>query len=358
MTDTGVSVGAIRLKSPLICGAGEHLMYAEGIRQALAAGAAAVVPKSANETEAGKRQLDSTDYALLDSEWRRLPWDFSPPADASLLCRSGLAQQPFDEWLSVLAGLDREAMRHDAYVVASLILADLDRCAAMARAIEQAGLRILELNIGAPHGGEATPGAIVLERDADRVRHIVGRLRAAVRLPLWVKLTGQSENVVGLAQAAKEAGADAVTVMGRFMAFLPDVETLAPTLGTNAAIGGPWALPLTCRWLTQCRRNLGNDFPLIGTNGARTGLDLARFLLAGASAVQASSAIFTGGFPVIGRMLQEFSDYLDRKGLSAAELIGLAADRLGTYQQQESRPGYWTRFVGPEALPQAIPGQP
>jgi dihydroorotate dehydrogenase (NAD+) catalytic subunit len=358
MTDTGVTVGAIRLKSPLICGAGEHLMYAEGIRQALAAGAAAVVPKSANETEAGKRQLDSTDYALLNSEWRRLPWDFSPPADASLLCRSGLAQQPFDEWLAMLAMLDQEAARQDAYVVASLILADLDRCAAMARAIEQAGLRILELNIGAPHGGEATPGAIVLERDADRVRHIVGRVRAAVRLPLWVKLTGQSENVAGLAQAAKDAGADAVTVMGRFMAFLPDVETLAPTLGTNAAIGGPWALPLTCRWLAQCRRDLGPDFPLIGTNGARTGLDLARFLLAGARAVQASSAIFTGGFPVINRMLEEFSAYLDRKGLSAAELIGQAADRVGTYQQQESRPGYWTRFVGPEALPHAILGRP
>ena len=45
-------------------------MYAEGVRQALAAGAAVVIPKSANETEAGKRQLDSTDYALLDSAWR------------------------------------------------------------------------------------------------------------------------------------------------------------------------------------------------------------------------------------------------------------------------------------------------
>jgi dihydroorotate dehydrogenase (NAD+) catalytic subunit len=356
MMDTRVSVGAIRLKSPLICGAGEHLMYAEGVRRALALGAAAVVPKSANETEAGKRQLDSTDYALVDSTWRPLPWNFAPPADATLFCRSGLAQQPFDEWLAMLAILDKEAALQDAYVVASLILADLDHCVAMARAIEQAGLRILELNIGSPHGGEATPGAIVLERDAARVRHIVGRVRAAVRLPIWVKLTGQSENVTALAQAAKEAGADAVTVMGRFMAFLPDVETLSPMLGTNAAIGGPWAVPLTCRWLAQCRKMLGVEFPLIGTNGARTGLDLARFLLAGASAVQVSSAIFAGGFPMITRMMEDFAAYLDRKGLSASELIGQAADRLGTYQQQESRPDYWKQFVVPEALPQTEAG--
>jgi dihydroorotate dehydrogenase len=351
VTSTSVSIGAVALKSPLICGAGEHLMYAQGVRQALVAGAAAVVPKSTNETEAGRRQLDRTDYALLSSDWRRLPWNFAPSPDASLFCRSGLAQQSFEEWVTMLSELDREAKREDGYVVASLILADLDRCVEMARSVEQAGLRILELNIGAPHGNEAAPGAIVLERNADRVRAIVSRLRAAVRLPLWVKLTGQSEDVAELAQAAKAAGADAVTIMGRFIAFLPDVETLAPMLGTNAAFGGAWALPLTCRWLAQCRKALGADFPLIGTNGARSGLDLARFLLSGASAVQASSAIFTGGFAAIPRMLSEFSYYLDRKGLSATDLVGRAADQLGTYAQQQSRPDYWKSFVQAEALP-------
>ena len=348
---TSVSLGALRLKSPLICGAGEHLMYAEGVRQALEAGAAAVVPKSANETEAGKRQLDRTDYVLLDSEWRKLPWDFNPPADASLFCRSGLAQQSVDEWVGLVAALDREAERHDAYVVASLILADLDRCVEMARAVEQAGVRVLELNIGAPHGNEAVPGAIVLEKNSARVRDIVARVRAVVRIPVWVKLTGQSEDVAALALAAKIAGADAVTIMGRFIAMVPDVETLAPMLGTNAALGGPWALPLTCRWLAECRKALGRDFPLIGTNGARSGLDLTRFLLAGATAVQTSSAIFAGGFGTITRMLDDFSAYLVRKKLSASDLIGRAADQLGTYAQQESRPEHWKRFVQTEALP-------
>lgn len=348
---TSVSLGAIRLKSPLICGAGEHLMYAEGVRQALKAGAAAVVPKSANENEAGRGQLDRTDYVLLDSAWRKLPWDFNPPADASLFCRSGLAQQGFDEWTDLLVRLDREAKRDDAYVVASLILADLDRCVEMARAVEHAGIRVLELNIGAPHGNEAVPGAIVLEKNSERVRGIVSRVRAAVKLPLWVKLTGQSEDVMSLALAAKQAGADAVTIMGRFIAMVPDVETLGPMLGTNAAFGGPWALPLTCRWLTQCRKALGKDFPLIGTNGARSGLDLARFLLAGASAVQASSVIFASGFGVITRMREEFAAYLVRKGLNATDLIGRAADQLGTYAQQQSRPDYWKSFVQAEALP-------
>jgi len=345
LPDSAVSVGAIALKNPLICGSGEHVMSARGVESALAAGAAAVVVKSANESEAAKRQLDRTDYILLDSAWRPLPWDFDPPPDAQLLCRSGLAQQPFDRWLETAARLDRAARAQDAYVIASLILADLDRCVELARRVELAGLRILELNIGAPHGGEAAPGTIALERESERVRAIVARVRAAVAIPLWVKLTGQSEDVAALAASAKAGGADAIGIMGRFMAFLPDVETLAPVLRTAAAFGGPWALPLTCRWLALTRKRVGAAYPLIGTNGARTGLDLARILLAGASAVEMTSAIFTGGFGVIDSALADFRAYLERKGRSAQSLIGIAADALETYQEQTARPEHWKRFV-------------
>jgi dihydroorotate dehydrogenase len=351
MSDTlAVAVGTIRLKNPVICGSGEHVMERAGIARALAAGAGAVVVKSANESEAARRQLDRTDYALLDSEWRRLPWNFAPPPDAQLFCRSGLAQQAFPRWLETAATLDREALASDSYVVPSLILADLERLVAMAREVEAAGLRLLEVNIGAPHGGEATPGAIALEREAGRVAAIVSRVRAATRLPLWIKLTGQSEDVAALALAARDAGADAVVMMGRFMAFLPDIETLEPVLGTNAAFGGPWALPLACRWLALARKRLGPAYPLIGTNGARSGLDVARFLLAGAAAVEMTSAVFTGGFAAVERAVAELDAYCRRKAMRAAELIGRAADRLQSYQAQESRPGYWRRFVHAEGL--------
>jgi dihydroorotate dehydrogenase (NAD+) catalytic subunit len=139
----------------------------------------------------------------------------------------------------------------------------------------------------------------VLERDTDRIEQIVRRIRQATTLPLWIKLTGQSENVVGLAEAARRGGADSAVMMGRFMGFLPDLETERPLLGTSAAIGGSWALPLTARWLMLTRKKLGVDFPLIATNGARSGLDVARFLLAGACATEITSAVFTGGYAVL-----------------------------------------------------------
>jgi dihydroorotate dehydrogenase len=349
MPELGVACGGLSLKNPVIAGSGEHTMTAGGIRAALAAGAAAVVAKSVNESPAARAQLDGTDYVLLDSQWRPLPWDFAPPPDASLFGRSGLMQRDFDSWMQELAGLDAEAAQAGAYVIPSLILADLDQAAAMAGRIQGYGLRALEFNIGAPHGPEAAAGAIITERAAARVREITARIRAATPLPLWIKLTGQSEDVAALADAAREAGADAAIVMGRFLAMVPDLETRAPMLGTSGAIGGAWSLPLTCRCLALARARCGPGFALLGTNGARSGEDVARMLLAGASAVEMTSAVMAGGFRVIRDAVGALDAYLARTGGDAAGLVGLAADRLQGYADQPARPGFWRGFVPPEA---------
>lgn len=343
--DISVNVGRIRLKNPLICGSGEHLMYADGMKAALRKGAAAVVVKSTNESAAAKEQLTRADYALFDSAWKRLPWDFAPPRDATLFCRSGLAQQGFDEWLDLVAGMDKHARDSDAYVIASLIPTATDATLDYARRVEQAGVRILEVNIGAPHGEEAAGGSILLERDAERVRAITRKFREAVSIPLWIKLTGQSMAVDALAAAAKEGGADAVTIMGRFMAFLPDTETFSPALSTRAAIGGGWALPLACDYIRKARLKLGPAYPLIGTNGARSGEDIVRFMLAGASAVQMTTAILACGYDAIDAALSEFEGFLEAKAVDAGSLIGLAADRLQEYHTQPVQDGRWKRIM-------------
>ena len=162
----------------------------------------------------------------------------------------------------------------------------------------------------------------------------------------------------GLAVAAFDGGADAVTLMGRFMAMLPDLDTQAPALGTMAAFGGGWALPLTCRWLALTRARVGPDRSLIATNGARNGRDVARFLLAGASAVQLNTAVFTGGFGVIGRAVAELGEYLDQRGERAVDIVGRAADRLGAYTDQPIDEHRWERFVPPAARPGATPATP
>ena len=349
MADLQTVIGKVVLKNPVICGSGEHTMDETGIRAAIASGAGAVVAKSINESQAARSQLDKTDYLMLDQQWGALPWDFKAPRDATVFCRSGLIQQEFAPWMRQLIELDREAGRVGSYVIPSLILSGIEQCVAYAQSIEAMGFRALEVNIGAPHGDEAAKGAIVLERDAGRIEAIVRQLRVATSLPLWIKLTGQSEDPSALAAAAQRGGADAVILMGRFMGFMPDLETEAPMLGTSAAIGGGWALPLTARCIALARKRVGRDFPLLATNGARSGLDVARFLLSGAVATELTSLVLMRGYDALRECIAELDAYLDRRGKAARDLIGVSADRLQSYAEQPDRPDYWRNFAPPVA---------
>jgi len=344
MTALTTTLGRTTLKNPLIAGSAEHLIEVDGIRRALKAGVGAVVVKSVNESEAARDQLQRAEYMLLDERWNPLPWGPDAPASAYVACRSGLTPQSFDAWLEQTARMDREAHTFDSYAVASVILADLDNTVRMARQIEQAGLRILELNIGTPYASQAR-GHVSTELDPANVSAIVATVRKAVSLPIWVKITGQSERVPDLAAAAFAAGGDAVVMAGRSLGLIPDLETLEPMLGTTLGVGGYWNLPLTCQWLALSRAKLGAESPLIATNGAQTGLDIARMMLAGASAVEMTSAVMIRGAGALSDALAEFEAYLKRKGLNAADLVGVAADRRSAFPARPLKTDNWKKYV-------------
>jgi dihydroorotate dehydrogenase (NAD+) catalytic subunit len=345
-----VSIGQLRLKNPLIAGAAEHLIEETGVRAALSAGAAVVVMKSTNEVEAAKAQLDAAEYAVFDETWQRREWNAEAPASAFIACRSGLYPGSFEQWLESVSKLDREAAKSDAYVAASLILGDLDHAVKMARQVEAAGLRLLELNIGTPYASQAAKGAVATELLPERVSYIVSMMRSAVSMPLWVKITGQSERVPELARAAFAAGADSVVMAGRLLGLIPDLETMRPVLDTTLGVGGYWNLPLTCHWLSLSRTAVGRDKPLIATNGIQNGLDVARVMLAGASAAEISSPVMLRGFGLIERSLAELREYLKQKNIDADGLIGHAADARKTFAEMPRLEGNWRNYVPRDAL--------
>jgi dihydroorotate dehydrogenase (NAD+) catalytic subunit len=333
-----MTVAGLPLKNPVMAGSGEATMTLAGITAAVDAGAAAVVAKSTNGSDAAKRQLAGAEYALLDERWEPLDFDVSDPhasglapRSASLFCRSGLVAMGFDAWIDTLLRADAHAQRHGSYIVASLIVDDIAGTVRMARAIQDAGLRWLELNLGAPHAGEALPGTIEGASDAATAEAFVRPIREAVSIPVTVKI-GSSGDPLAAAAGAFGAGADAVCLAGRFPAFLPDPATRRPVLGTFGAIGGAWALPVSLHRIAKARARFGPDACLIGTNGARGGLDVARFLLAGASAVQMTTAVVTDGPAALTRTLEELSDYLAAQGVSASQIVGEATDHVRTYQ--------------------------
>jgi dihydroorotate dehydrogenase len=326
MTDLGADLGPIQLKNPIICASSEFTMTLGGIRAALKAGAGAVVAKSVNEAPGAARQLDIAEYVMLDSDWAITSWERAG-REASLFCRSGLAQTPLNEWIAMLARADAEARTHDAFVVGSITVAEDAPAARIAATMEAAGLRWIELNLSAPHGREAVAGAVRQLADAEAVHEYVATVRSATKVPLTVKLTAQSGDPLALAERAIAAGADMLVLMGRFQGFMPDIETMQPVLGSAGAIGGRWALPLTLYWISKCFKALPQTTPLLATNGVRAGDDVIRALLSGARGVEVASAVLSRGPGVIGEMLAGLDAYCLRKGIARLdEIVGRAAD--------------------------------
>ena len=94
------------------------------------------------------------------------------------------------------------------------------------------------LIFGTPYATQAAKHAVSTELDPGRVTEIVSAVRKAVSIPLWVKITGQSERVPDLAEAASRSGGEAVVMAGRLLGFIPDVDTFEPMLGTTLGVGG------------------------------------------------------------------------------------------------------------------------
>jgi len=345
MPDLSMRIGRTTLRNPIIAGPADHFIDEDGVRRAIKTGVGAVVLKSVNETQSAKDQLQSAEYLALDEHWRPVPWGPDAPRATTIANRTGLGPASFDQWLEGAIRLDREARSHDVLAVASVIAVDLDRAVDMARQIEHAGLRVLEINIGTPYAREAKEGTVSTELDPARIEKIVSTVRQAISIPIWVKTTGQSERVPDLAEAAFRAGADSVIMAGRLLGLIPDVNTMKPMLDTALGTGGYWNLPMTCYWLAASRTKLGPDKPLIGINGAQDGLDVARMMLAGASAVEMASAVQLRGYDVLSGALAEFAHYLSEKNVSAMELIGRAADARKSFAEMPPKPDNWRKYI-------------
>jgi dihydroorotate dehydrogenase len=272
-----------------------------------------------NESAAARRQLDIADYAFVSDDGQVRSAGSAQRGDG-LLNRSGLAQVDLDDWLAVLAaGVGHGAARR-CPVIGSITLRDASAAARIGHAMAEV-VPAVELNIGAPHGRESHEVRQLTETDA--VRDAVRIVRAAVDVPLFVKLPGQASDVVALARAARSAGADAVGLVGRYPGFLPDLDGGA-VLGSWGAWGSPACLPMSLYWVSKVRTVLGPGVPLVGTNGARTATDVLRFLAAGAHAVEVVTALWIEGPSVLAELVRGVDAYLDARGGGLDEFVGSA----------------------------------
>ena len=205
--------------------------------------------------------------------------------------------ETFDEYVECAAGLD---------VVAR----------------EVGGVHALEMNISCPN---IKKGGVEFGTVPSVAADLVRACKAVTGLPMWVKLTPNITDIVALARAIVDAGADGLSIINTITAMGVNVRTRRPRIATVfGGLSGPAIKPIALRMVYQvARQKLG--VPICGIGGIRTAEDAAEFLIAGATCVQVGTESFAD--PNCGARL------VDELAALAAELgVSKIADLVGTLE--------------------------
>jgi len=150
-----------------------------------------------------------------------------------------------------------------------------------------------ELNISCPN---VKHGGIDFGKDPKQVTEITTAVKSAAGdKTLMVKLTPAVTDISEIAQAAVEAGADALSMVNTFTAMVIDIETRKPVLANKTGgLSGPAIKPIAVHLVNKVYNEVAKqaNIPILGMGGIRTASDAVEFIIAGASAVAAGTASF------------------------------------------------------------------
>lgn len=209
-------------------------------------------------------------------------------------------------------------------VIANLAGNSIDDYAAVAAKLEgHAGIAGIELNISCPN---VKKGGLQFGTDPVMVKQVVEAVKQETLLPVMPKLSPNVTNIVEIAAAAREGGADALSMINTLMGMAIDIEQRRPVLGNVfGGLSGPAIKPVALRMIYQVHREM--DIPILGGGGIMNARDALEFIMAGATAVSVGTGNFVNPRAAldIARGIQEFMQDNGVKQIS--ELVGAAQPR-------------------------------
>jgi len=190
-----------------------------------------------------------------------------------------------------------------------------------AKLLDRSGCDIIELNISCPN---VKSGGMAFGIKAKVAHDLVGKVRAVVKhKPLMVKLSPNAENIVEMALACEEAGADSLSLINTLAGMAIDVYRKRPVFrNTIAGLSGPAVKPVALRMVYDVCKAV--RVPVVGMGGIAGWRDAVEFILAGATAIQIGTANFIKPdicLDIIGGITR----YLADQGIEALDEIRGAA---------------------------------
>lgn len=328
-TDLTSTYLGLTLRSPLVASASPATSSPDAVKALTDAGIGAVVLPSLFEEQV--RQQEVQDHlladAIADSDGEASSWfpEVVGREEADDEHRAGTA--------AYLNTLEQTCAATDVPVIASLNGASIGGWTGIARSMETAGAAAVELNVHMVPGDVTVTGSSVEERVLDVVRDV----RAAVSVPVSVKIGPWWSSVGSFAVGLDEAGADGIVLFNRFLQPDIDVETMTVTAGWELSTPAEARLPRT--WIAALRGRVKAS--LAGTSGVETVEDVIAYLLAGADVVMTASALLRHGPSYAAELTTGVSEWLSRKGFrTVSDARGVLAVDEDVDVEAYERAGY------------------
>lgn len=297
MTDLSVGLGPVPLKTPLVAAAGTvgSVVDFTGVTDFSLYGAA--VAKS-----------------VSGEPWTGRPAPRVGPAGVGMLNGIGIQNPGIDAWVEKVVP---HVSAVPTQVWGSAVGNTSDEFAAVAAGYAGAGLPAIEVNLSCPN-----LDGHMFALDPRLAAEVVSSVRESVDVPIGAKLSPNSEDIVSVAAACAEAGADWVVLTNTAWGAGIDVHTRRPTL--SGVIGGYSGIPikpLALRCVIEVHRALP-DLPILGCGGIASGEDVVEYFLAGASAT-AMGTIHFAEPRAAKRIMKELTSLLRKLGVTRlADLTG------------------------------------
>ena len=181
------------------------------------------------------------------------------------------------------------------------------------------GVVAYEINVSCPN----VKGGMLFGCDPDLAAEVTRAVKAETDLPVIVKLTPNAPDVVAVARACEEAGADALTAINTVLGMRIDTRRRRPILGTGSGgLSGPAIRPIAVHITYQVAQAV--SIPIIGAGGITNAQDALEFLMAGASSVQVGTATFADPLAPL-KIIEGLAAFVEEQGLaSIRDVIGVA----------------------------------
>ena len=246
-----------------------------------------------------------------------------------------ITDRPLDVNLKEITAV-KKRYPDNAVVVSLMVESNREAWHTIVRQVEDAGADGIELNFGCPHGMSERGMGSVIGQVPEYCSQITEWAKEVATTPVLVKLTPNVTDIRFPARAAKEGGADGVSLINTLNSVTSvdlDTFTPRPSVGSQSSHGGycgPAVKPIALHMVSAIASDPDTaGMPISGIGGITTWRDVAEYILLGATTIQVATGVMHYGFRLVEGMIDGLSNYLDHKGMASVnELRGLSVDRL------------------------------